>query len=555
MAGQYKLATKLRFLGMFAIIALAAVLVGTYSKIVTRVYEEKCKSLEAVIDVAYTLVVEYDARVKAGEFSLEEGQRRAALRLKTLRYQGEEYFWVNDLYPKMIMHPFKPELDGKDLTGYADPTGKHLFVEFAKVCKEKGHGFVEYMWPKPGNDQKVPVPKISFLKLYQPWGWVIGTGIYLDSLNTEMGQVRFAFIGVLAFVAFIGGGLAFWFARSTSRPITLAVQGLRKVAVRVSDASSHVASASHDLADGASQQAASIEQTSASVEEIASMTKRNADNSTQADRLMKETSSILVRATQSMSDLTLSMNQISSASQDTQKIVKTIDEIAFQTNLLALNAAVEAARAGEAGAGFAVVADEVRNLALRAAEAARNTAALIEGTVGKVKIGAELVSKTTVEFSGVTDMVGKAGQLVGEIAMASSEQSDGLQQLNSAVSAVDDVVQKNAASAEQTSAAAQEMTNQATRMQQYITELASVIGGGEGNEDRPAKPAGAAKARPPEAGARRLPVAASGRISRGAPVGKAAKIAPKAPPQAQKSGSKEIRPEEVIPFDEDFNDF
>jgi methyl-accepting chemotaxis protein len=179
-----------------------------------------------------------------------------------------------------------------------------------------------------------------------------------------------------------------------------------------------------------------------------------------------------------MNRLTGSMREISTASEETSKIIKTIDEIAFQTNLLALNAAVEAARAGEAGAGFAVVADEVRNLAMRAAEAAKNTADLIEGTVKKVQDGSDLVNRTNEAFIQVSESSSKVGDLVGEISAASNEQAQGIEQVNTAVAEMDKVTQQNAANAEESASASEEMSAQAEQMKAIVGELVALVGTG-----------------------------------------------------------------------------
>ena len=198
-------------------------------------------------------------------------------------------------------------------------------------------------------------------------------------------QKQMAVIGIILLLVI--GGAVFFQGRRISNPITKAVKGLSDASDQIASAANQLSISSQELAEGASEQAASIEETSSSLEEMASMTGQNADNAKQANQLMAGTTQTVARASETMDKLTASMGEISRASEETSKIIKTIDEIAFQTNLLALNAAVEAARAGEAGAGFAVVADEVRNLAMRAAEAAKNTADLIEGTVKKVERG------------------------------------------------------------------------------------------------------------------------------------------------------------------------
>ena len=479
MKRNMKLSSRILLLGV-AIILSAAVVFGWFvMKVRTDMYEARYTKTKHVVEAAWGVVEYYAKTAKAGTLPLADAQAKAVGILKGLRYDKDEYFWVNDLEPRMVMHPIKEELNGKNLADNKDPNGKALFVVMAETCKKEGAGFVDYDWPKPGFSK--PVPKISYVKLAPEWGWVIGSGIYLDDVQAEISKLIYRIVAVFAVITLLGLSLAYAMAKSIARPITRVVQSLMEGSNQTVAAATQVSAASQSLAEGASQQAASLEETSSSLEEMSSMTRRNTESAQKANELAKQARVAADHGATDMQAMSAAMEAIKTSSGDIAKIIKTIDEIAFQTNILALNAAVEAARAGEAGMGFAVVADEVRSLAQRSAQAAKETAAKIEGAIANTDQGVHISAKVAQGLQQIVDRIRQVDELVAEVAAASKEQSQGTDQVNTAIAQMDKVTQANAANAEETASAAEELNAQAETLKEALRDLVLIVDGSRAN--------------------------------------------------------------------------
>lgn len=453
------------------------------------------------------------------------------------------YAYMVDRNGLIISHPVRENILKLDLT--KTPGLESL----AKALATDTAGIADYVF----KGEK----KISGYAPVGINGWMVGAtqpaSEFLEPVRRQvLGMVTIGFVAFLITLA-----VFYVFSRKVTGPIMEAVDGLNAGAEQVAAAASQVAGASQQLAEGTSEQAASLEETSSALEEMASMTRQNADNANQADGIVKTALKDIQEARRSMEALTQSMAQIASASEETQKIIKTIDEIAFQTNLLALNAAVEAARAGEAGAGFAVVADEVRNLAMRAAEAARTTARLIEDTVNKVHEGDRVLVQANDAFGKVSQGSTRIGELMGEIAAASGEQAEGIDQVNRAVAEMDKVIQRNAANAEESASAAEELNAQAEQMRGYVSKLAAMVGSTQGRHRRPEKKSGFRKAEKALKAETMDQAVPDSLRSRPAGIGTGRRDSAAAHRSRNGNGvaSGRPKPEELIPFDEDFQDF
>lgn len=394
------------------------------------------------------------------------------------------YFFSYDTSGVRVNVPINKSQNGQNLINAVD-SKNYRYVEGLVNAGKSGGAFVEYFFQKEGKGVQ---PKISYSAPIPGTDFVIGTGVYIDNVEAETLALKaniasaertynYMIVAVCVGIIILGIAVALWFGHSVSQSIRSISHRMLAASEQVSSAAEQVSATSQSLAEGASEQAASLEETSSSLEEISSMTKGSAKSASEVNDLGKRARQAAEKGETDMQAMSAAMDAIAVSSQEVGKIIRTIDEIAFQTNILALNAAVEAARAGEAGMGFAVVAEEVRNLAQRSANAARETASKIEGALARTSQGVSLSGVVAEGLKQIVENARKVDALAEEVATAASQQSQGIDQVNVAVSQIDKVTQSTAASAEESASAAAELSGQAKLLKEAIGELSTLIEG------------------------------------------------------------------------------
>jgi methyl-accepting chemotaxis protein len=394
------------------------------------------------------------------------------------------YFFTYDLSGTRINVPTNKSANGQNMIGLKDKLGNPFIQGLADQARQGG-GFYTYYFDKPGMGVQ---PKLAYCKLIPGTDMFLGTGVYLDNVAREKtaladriaaGQSRYSGYVVMVFLLILGGTLAIalLLSQTISTSIRNSVSQLLRASHQVAAASTELDSQSQTLVQGASEQAATIEEATALLETLSSTTRRNTESAGKTDTLAKAAEASADGGTTDMRQMAEAIQALNASSDDIAKIIRTIDEIAFQTNILALNAAVEAARAGESGMGFAVVADEVRNLAQRSANAARETTEKIEGVISRTARGVALSTKVSSAFDDIVGRVHAVVQLAHDMAVASGEQTTGIQQIHTAIAALNQVTQNTAANAEESAAAAEELNAQASAMKAAVSDLQLLVGG------------------------------------------------------------------------------
>ena len=496
--------------GCISISFIATIFFYLVPAVELAIYDMKKEKIKDIVDTTAATIEGMYQEYLNNNMTKDELRENAIEYAKKIRYgpEAKDYVWINDFHPTMIMHPYRSEMNGQDLTDYKDPMGKRLFMDFVDTCRNGGAGYVRYIWQYKDEKSRLE-PKISYVRSIPMLNGIVGTGVYEVDIKKEISarvrslQINLAI--VFAGVTAAGIILIFLVSRKIKKGIELCVDFARKLAegnlqdridlkqsdeignlagtlnVSVDDlenlvsnvilssqnlaqAVEQIAGGNENLSQRTSEQATSLEEVASTIEEATATIKQNAENSLLAKKMAIDSSQIAEEGGKVVDEAVAAINDVSLFSKKIGDIISVINEIAFQTNLLALNAAVEAARAGEQGRGFAVVAGEVRNLAQRAGASAKEINQLIKDSMERIAASTELANKSGYALREIIQSVKSVAHLMAELSASNEEQKRGVSQINTAIAELDTMTQQNAALVEETASASEEMANLAREL-------------------------------------------------------------------------------------------
>lgn len=515
MAGLAKFSIRTRLMGLVALFTIGVVALTwiTATKQESSIMTERQNATRAVVQESLGVVEYFGGLEKSGAMTRQAAQKSAIDAVRGLRYSGQEYFWINDMHPTMIMHPFKPELDGTDLTNNVDPNGKHLFVEFVNVVKAHGAGFVDYLWPKPGAAS--PQPKVSYVAGYEPWGWVIGSGVYVDDVQTAAfaaslwvlgGGVAVIVLTLLASwliersiraqitdaAALLGSGdlttrLPVGRSKTEMEKLAVALNGtldrsmavtgnvrravgqLNESADRLVASSEQIAASSERTTIRTTEVVVSAQQVSTGMDDVAMSTRQLGESIGEIAQNTHSVAQIASEAVALAETTNHAVTELGRSSAEIGSVVKVITSIAEQTNLLALNATIEAARAGDAGKGFAVVAGEVKELAEETARATGDISARVESIQSAV-------AQAATEIGQIGETIARINDFQTTIAGAVEEQNATAREMASSVANAADGGRQIATSLDEMKESAARTTKDLEAIRSAARQLAGLAG-------------------------------------------------------------------------------
>ncbi|MEN9464985.1 MAG: hypothetical protein RL217_1166, partial [Pseudomonadota bacterium] len=515
---RFSIPARLWILLLSSIAVIAALLAYTVHTLNDSVLEARSQVARNQVVTAYSLINHY-YQLQQNGLPQAEAQQQALQAISALRYRGQEYFWINDTTPTMIMHPINKKLDGQNLSDFKDPNGLRLFIKMVEVTRANDEGgYVHYLWPKPGSEQ--PVPKVSYVREFKPWGWIVGTGLYLDDVKTNTAELAMQMIGVIALAVVLliifnvsisrsirvplktlnsamhnvaqGDGdltqrlpeqgqdeiteIAHSFnifmqqiqnlvkeTQNTVNKISTLNHQVESISSKTADLTQQQLSQSDQVATASNEMSLTIQEVAANAERAAASSREVNDNSEASRRIMIQNQQSMMALAQEIAGSNASIQSLQEETKKIGSVLDVIKGIAEQTNLLALNAAIEAARAGEQGRGFAVVADEVRTLASRSHQSTEEIHQIIT----------QLQQKAEQAVKAMTANVSSSQQA----AQSTDQALHSISSMNHAIGQITEMNLSIASAVEEQSAAANEITTHITK----IADSSALISGNMGD--------------------------------------------------------------------------